>query len=144
MAFILGVTRKLLGNHKANLQQILGLLIEPWGTRNYLELVWKCFSIGKLRNLEKNFTWGYSRIFGKFQFPVSRSRPEVENMTLHSFRVNSIYPLSFIQIGLRVSEISRLSRDGSHLKWTPSDFKHLVGLKRSARALQTYRPKIWW
>ena len=60
MAFILGVTRKLLGNHKANLQQILGLFIEPRDTRNYLELVWKCFSIGKIRNLEKNFTWGYS------------------------------------------------------------------------------------
>ena len=29
MAFILGVTRKLLGNHKADLQQILGLLFEP-------------------------------------------------------------------------------------------------------------------
>ena len=29
MAFILGVTRKLLGNHNADLQQILGLLFEP-------------------------------------------------------------------------------------------------------------------
>ena len=69
MAFILGVTRKLLGNHKADMQQILGLLIKPWGIRNYLELVWKCFSIGKIRNLEKNFTWGYSKIFGKI--PIS-------------------------------------------------------------------------
>ena len=42
---------------------------------------------------------------GKFLIPVLRSRPEVENMTLHSFRVNSIYPQSFIQIGLRVFEI---------------------------------------
>ena len=29
MAFILGVTRKLLVNHNADLQQILGLLFEP-------------------------------------------------------------------------------------------------------------------
>ena len=42
---------------------------------------------------------------GKFQFPVFRSRPEVENMTMHSFRVNSIHPQSFIQIGILVSEI---------------------------------------
>ena len=32
-------------------------------------------------------------------------RPEVENMTLHNFRVNSIYPQSVIPIGSRVSEI---------------------------------------
>ena len=109
MAFNLGVTRKLLGNHKANLQQILGLLTERLGFRIYLELVWKCFSIGKIHNLEKNFTWGYSRIFGEFQFPVCRSTTVVENMPLHSFRVNSIYPQSFIQIGLMVSEILRIT-----------------------------------
>ena len=33
----------------------------------------------------------------------------MENMTLHSFRVNSIYPKNFIQIGLMVSEILRLT-----------------------------------
>jgi len=30
---------------------------------------------------------------------------EVENMTMHNFRVNSINPQSFIQIGILVSEI---------------------------------------
>ena len=32
-------------------------------------------------------------------------RPEVENMTMHGFRVNSIHSQSFIPIGLLVSEI---------------------------------------
>ena len=32
-------------------------------------------------------------------------RPEVENMSLHNLKVNSIYPQSFIPIGPRVSEI---------------------------------------
>ena len=67
MAFILGVTRKLLKYHKADLQQILGFFIEPRGIRNDLELVRKCFSIEKIRNLEKNFTWDYSRGFGEIQ-----------------------------------------------------------------------------
>ena len=80
-----------------------GFFIELWGIRNDLQQVWKCFSIGKIWNLEKNFTLDYSRVFGKI--PVSRSRPEVETMTLHNNRVNSIHPQSFIQIGPRVSEI---------------------------------------
>ena len=36
MAFILGVTRKLLEYHKADLLQILGVFIEPWGIWNDL------------------------------------------------------------------------------------------------------------
>ena len=32
-------------------------------------------------------------------------RPEVENMTMHNLKVNSIHPQSFIPIGPRVSEI---------------------------------------
>ena len=45
--------------------KLFGFFIEPWGIRNDLELVWKCFSIEKIRNLEKNFTWDYSRGFGE-------------------------------------------------------------------------------
>ena len=52
----------------------------------------------------------------RFQLPVSKKQPtsglgsksEVENMTLHNFRVNSIHPQSFIQIGRRVSEILKV------------------------------------
>ena len=53
---------------------------------------------------------------GRFQFLVFRSRPEVENMTMHSFRVNSIHP-----------KVSSKSVHGCprsyfpHLKWTPSE-----------------------
>ena len=43
--------------------------IEPRGIRNDLDLVWKCFSIEKIRNLEKNFAWDYSRVFG--EIPIS-------------------------------------------------------------------------
>ena len=46
---------------------------------------------------------------GKFQFPVFRSKPEVENTTVHGFRVNSIHPKNFIQIGPRVSEILQIT-----------------------------------
>ena len=66
MAFILGVTGKLLSNHTADLQQILGFQIQPWDIQNDLESVWKCFNIGKILNFEKNITWDdYSGIFGK-------------------------------------------------------------------------------
>ena len=49
----------------------------------------------------------------RFQLPVSKKQPtsglrsksEVENMTLHNVRVNSICPQSFIQIDPLVSEI---------------------------------------
>ena len=34
-----------------------------------------------------------------------RLETEVKNMTMHNFRVNSIHPQSFIQIGILVSEI---------------------------------------
>ena len=47
----------------------------------------------------EDFTWGFS---GKFQYQVFRSRPEVENMTVHASRVNTVYPKNFIQIGLNV------------------------------------------
>ena len=46
---------------------------------------------------------------GKFQFPVLRSKPEVENTTVHGFRVNSIHPKNFIQIGPRMSEILQIT-----------------------------------
>ena len=106
MAFILDVTRKLLDYHKADLQQILFfywiLTQDSWGIRNDLELndlVWKCFSIDKIRNLEKNITWDFSQV-GKI--------PIFENMTLNNTRVNSIHPQSCIQIGRRVSEILKV------------------------------------
>ena len=49
----------------------------------------------------------------RFQLPVSKKQPtsglrsksEVENMTMHGFRVNSIHSQSFIPIGPLVSEI---------------------------------------
>ena len=56
MAFILGVTGKLLGNHTADLQQILGFQISPKGIQNDLESVWKCFSSEEMLNFEKNIT----------------------------------------------------------------------------------------
>ena len=78
---------KLPGNRTADLLQIFLFFIQPWGIRNDLESIRECFSFGKIRNLEKNITLDYSKVL---QFPVFRSRPEVENMTMHSFRVNSI------------------------------------------------------
>ena len=102
MAFILGVGRKTARQTHGGFAANFLFFIQPWGIRNDLESIRKCFSFEKIRNLEKNITWDYSRVP---QFPVFRSRPEVENMTMHSFRVNSIYPQSFIQIGPRVSEI---------------------------------------
>ena len=102
MAFILGVGRKTARQAHGGFAANFWFFIQPWGIRNYLESIRKCFSFEKIRNLEKNITWDYSRVP---LFPVFRSRPEVENMTMHSFRVNSIYPQSFIRIGPRVSEI---------------------------------------
>ena len=103
MAFILGVGRKTARQPHGRFAANFWVFIQPWGIRNDLESVRKFFSFGKFRNFEKNITWDYSRAY---QFPVPTSRPEVENMTMHSFRVNSIYPQSFIQIGPRVSEIT--------------------------------------
>ena len=59
----------------------------------------------------------------RFQLPVSKKQPtsglrsksEVENMTLHNVRVNSIHPQSFIQIGPLVSEILRCTPKMSSL-----------------------------
>ena len=65
MAFILGVTGKLLSNHTADLQQILGFQIQPWDIQNDLESVWKCFSTEEMLNFEKNITWDYSRVLEK-------------------------------------------------------------------------------
>ena len=102
MAFILGVGRKTARQPQGRFAANFWFFNQPWGIRNDLESIRKCFSFGKIRNLEKNITWDYSR---GYQFPVFRSRPEVENMTLLNLRVNSIDPQSFIQIGPRVSEI---------------------------------------
>ena len=96
MAFILGVGRKNLGNHMADLKKILGFFIHPWGILNDLESVWKYFSSGKIRNLEKIITWDYSGVFEKFQYPVFWSKPEIKNTTLHNLKVNSIHPQCFI------------------------------------------------
>ena len=54
---------------------------------------------------------------GKFQFPVSRYRPEVENMRMHSFRVNSYTP----KVSSHLSSVYWCPRSWvTHLKWTPS------------------------
>ena len=65
MAFILGVTGKLLSNHTADLQQILGFQIQPWDIQNDLESVWKCFSTEEMLNFAKDITWDYSRVLEK-------------------------------------------------------------------------------
>ena len=39
--------------------------IQHRGIRNDLDLIWKYFSFGKIRNLKKNIAWDYSEGFGK-------------------------------------------------------------------------------
>ena len=107
MAFILGVRRKTARQPHGGFAANFWFFIQPWGIRNDLESIRKCFSFGKIRNLEKTITCDYSRVS---QFPVFRSGREVEKMTLHNVRVNSIYPQSFIQIGPLVSEILSCTR----------------------------------
>ena len=116
MAFILGVRRKTARQPHGGLAANFWFFIQPWGIRNDLESIRKCFSFGKIRNLEKNITWDYSRVP---QFPVFRSRPEVETMTLHNVRVNSIYSQSFIQIGPLVSEILRCTPKMNPILFNP-------------------------
>ena len=69
MAFILGVSKKTAEQPQGRFAANFEFFIPPWGIRNGLESIQKCFSFGKIRNVEKNITWDYSRVFGKI--PIS-------------------------------------------------------------------------
>ena len=69
MAFILGMDEKTAEQPQGRFAANFGFFIQPWGIPNDLESIWKCFSFGKIKNLEKYITWDNSRGFGKI--PIS-------------------------------------------------------------------------
>ena len=87
MTFILGVGRKTArqphGGFTANFFIFYPTVRHP----KWFRINSGMFQFWKNPKSRENITWDYSRVP---QFPVFRSRPEVENMTMHSFRVNSI------------------------------------------------------
>jgi len=69
MAFILGLGKKTAEQPQGRFAANLGFFIQRWGIANDLESISKCFSFGKIKNLEKYIKWDNSRVFGKI--PIS-------------------------------------------------------------------------